>query len=155
MEGASVSSNVDPKSKPTLVSARRTIPTSSYDLLEGTFQTATKARNVGIALVASGFLLFGFVGTNGFISGSSINSINAQAEAAKLGQMKVSNDLGKIDGYPKLSALALLKKDNQTKKRSLFNWGRPEFNLPNIRYAPEYFSTWSLITDCKVLLNRS
>lgn len=116
MEGATVSTNINPKGKPTLISARRTIPTSSYDLLEGTFQTATKARNFGIALVAAGFLLFGFVGTNGFISGSAINSINAEAEAARLGQLKVSNDLGKIDGYPKLSALALLKKDNQTKK---------------------------------------
>ena len=111
-----MSDTKNPNTKTSVVSARRTIPTSSYDLLEGTFQTATKARNFGIALVAAGFLLFGFIGTNGFISGSSISSINNQAEAAKLGQVKASNGLGKIDGYPKLSALALLKKDNQTKK---------------------------------------
>jgi hypothetical protein len=99
-----------------ILSARRTIPTSSYDLLEGTFKIATKARNAGIIILSLSIIIFSYFLVSGLLTESRVKSIKSKVEAVKAEKLKVSAELGVVEGFPDVSPLTLLNKQTRVTK---------------------------------------
>lgn len=107
---------VNDKKVGNILSARRTIPNSSYDLLEGAFKVATKARNAGIAMLSISLIILTYFIVIGTLTESRIKTINSRAENVKSEQIKVSAELGVVEGYPDVTPLSLLNKQTRVVK---------------------------------------
>lgn len=99
-----------------ILSARRTIPLSSYDLLEGTFKLATKARNAGIVILVLSFTVFSYITLTGLLTESKVRGINSKSESVKGEIFKVSSSLGVVEGHPELTPLQLINKKARVNK---------------------------------------
>ena len=99
MEGSKLSNNTPLNAateKSNIVSARKTIPTTSYDLLEGTFKAATQARNVGLILLLVSLSAVLFVGSKGLLTHGEISSANGKYNALHAQDLSVLASLGTV-----------------------------------------------------------
>ena len=110
-------SNIDPKkqvkinsSESSVLSVRRSIPTSSFDFLQGEFKKTSRARSLafGIILILVSVLVYVFV--LGFVTSSKTIGYKSQAEANHTERIKVITSLGVVTKYKDVTADQVLKK---------------------------------------------